>query len=161
MLDFIVKYWLEVVFGLISAGLAYSYKKLTKLYKDEKERQKQQEKSALITEVKDMMLSCKVDLLETIQPHEDELKKEDEKINNEIRHINDTMDVLKGGMLSLQGRDFKEECRRLIEDVDKITTAEYEQLIEDHMVYNSLGGNHTGDSLFAAAKQKYENQLSK
>ena len=101
MLDFIIKYWLEMVFGLISAGLAFSYKKLTKLYKDEKERQKQEEKSALITEVKDMMFSCKVDLLKTIQPHEDELKKEDEKINNEIQHINDTMDVLKGGMLSL------------------------------------------------------------
>lgn len=38
MLDWIVKYWLEVLFGLIVAGLGIAYKHLAKMIKTEKQK---------------------------------------------------------------------------------------------------------------------------
>lgn len=40
MWDFIAKYWLEFVFGLIVAGLSAGYAKISKKLKEEKERNK-------------------------------------------------------------------------------------------------------------------------
>lgn len=38
MWDFIVKYWLEVLFGLIVAGLGWGYRNLAKRFKAEREK---------------------------------------------------------------------------------------------------------------------------
>ncbi len=35
MIDFIFRYWIEVLFGLAIAGLSYLYKKLEKRYKEQ------------------------------------------------------------------------------------------------------------------------------
>lgn len=39
MMDFVIKYWLEVVFGLALTGLGWGYKELRKRQKAEKKRQ--------------------------------------------------------------------------------------------------------------------------
>lgn len=40
MWEFVVKYWLEVVFGLIVAGLGWAYRHLAKRFKAEQEKNK-------------------------------------------------------------------------------------------------------------------------
>ena len=62
-------------------------------------------------------------------------------------------------MLSVQGRAFKAECRRLLEDSHSITLNEYESILQEHITYNNLGGNHEGDGLFSMVQAKYKNQL--
>lgn len=62
------------------------------------------------------------------------------------------MNILKEGILSLQGREFRDYCRELLKEDHIITTFEYETLVHEHQTYNSLGGNHRGDALFHAAE---------
>lgn len=38
--DFIVKYWLEVAFGLVLAGLGFVYRKMAKQIKEDREKNK-------------------------------------------------------------------------------------------------------------------------
>lgn len=159
MLDFIVKYWVEFALGIIATGLGVACKRIFSLYQKEKEHEKSEEKSQLITEVKDMMTSCQLDLINQLLPHEAALQEEDKKLHKDIQHLNDNVDILKGGMLSLQGREFKQDCRDLLKEDHVITLIEYENIIEEHRIYNSLGGNHRGDALFAAVQQKYNNSL--
>lgn len=159
MLDFIIKYWVEFALGIIATGLGVACKRILNLYKKEKEHEKTEEKNQLLEEMKDMMTSCQLDLINKILPHEVALKEEDKKLNQDITHLNENVDILKGGMLSLQGREFKQDCRELLKEDHVITLIEYETIVDEHKVYNSLGGNHRGDALFAAVQQKYNNSL--
>lgn len=69
------------------------------------------------------------------------------------------MALIKQGLLSLQGRDFREECYRLLKENHVITLEEYEQVESDHAAYNALGGNHNGDHLYELVKHKVEGNL--
>lgn len=68
--------------------------------------------------------------------------------------------ALKDGLLSLQGRQFKDQCRDLLSGYHYITTEEFSEVTNAHQAYNRLGGNHEGDALFEAVRVKYESQLS-
>ena len=58
-------------------------------------------------------------------------------------------------MLSVQGKQFKDECHLLLNDSHHITLDEYQNISNEHKVYNSLGGNHEGDELFRLVGVKY------
>ena len=48
-------------------------------------------------------------------------------------------------MLSIEGRAFRTECRKLLEPDHVISLKEYEAIVSEHETYNRLGGNHEGD----------------
>ena len=102
--------------------------------------------------MKQQMDSCSLSLMKIIQDQTEVFKKTDEMIHEEI-------DGLRDGMLSMQGRNFKNDCHKLLQEDHAITAIEYEQALADHIVYNKLGGNHEGDSLFSMVETKYKNTL--
>lgn len=87
------------------------------------------------------------------------VKESDEKSMEEDKVIHHEIDIIKDGMLSVEGRAFRNECKRLLEDDHIITLNEYLAVVNEHGVYNNLGGNHEGDLLFSAVKAKYEKSL--
>ena len=58
------------------------------------------------------------------------------------------MNELRAGLLSIQGKSFKEKCHELLNNEHKITIEELENITKDHEAYKGLGGNHEGDTLF-------------
>lgn len=159
MLDIIVKYWLEFALGLIAAGLGIACKKIYALYMSEKNTKKTKERENLMDDMKAMMTSCQLEVLNKVGEREQELQEEDRKIKENLESLTNSVVVLKDGILSLQGREFRQDCRDLLKEDHVITISEYETLVREHQVYNSLGGNHRGDALFHAAEQKYKNSL--
>ena len=104
------------------------------------------------TGMKEQMGECYNNLLNVVKESEERSLAEDKIIHSEI-------DVIKSGMLSLEGRTFKEDCRKLLQDDHRITLAEFEAISAEHIVYNNLGGNHEGDCLFSMVVAKYQNNL--
>ena len=102
--------------------------------------------------MKEQMNECYNNLLDVVKTSE-------EKSYNEDKHIHEEIDSIKSGVLAIEGRAFKEDCRKLLEPGHVITLAEYEALQAEHSVYNGLGGNHEGDGLFSMAEAKYRNGL--
>lgn len=102
--------------------------------------------------MKQQMSECYNNLIDVVKESDEKSMAEDVKIHKEI-------DVIKNGMLSLEGRTFKEDCRRLLQDDHKITLNEFEAISNEHIVYNNLGGNHEGDGLFSMVVAKYQNSL--
>ena len=100
------------------------------------------------------MASCSAGLMKVVSDQTEALKHTDELIHEEI-------DGLRDGMLSMQGRNFKNDCHKLLQEGHVITALEYEQALADHIVYNKLGGNHEGDALFAMIETKYKNTIGK
>ena len=161
MIEFIAKYWLEVFFGLICATIAGVAKYLIKSLRKERQDQIDDIKKTMqdgLTAQKEQierdMNVCSTDLRRIVSEQAKLSQESDEKIHKEI-------DNLKDGMLSMQGRNFKNDCHRMLLEEHVITLNEFDQLLADHIVYNKLGGNHEGDALFSMVEAKYKNSLGK
>lgn len=167
MLNFIAKYWIEFAFGLIASCIVFAIKQY--YASQAKLKQKDQE-------------SFKKEIIDTInQDLEDQITRSDnadKKIENMVKElydsvktlgdgvtsikqqmISDNVQALKSGVLSMQGKVFKADCRRLLEPNHVITEEEYEDIVADHNSYHNLGGNHIGDSLFKSVMKKWNVQV--
>ncbi|MCM1324365.1 MAG: hypothetical protein NC218_09395 [Acetobacter sp.] len=110
MLEFIGKYWLEFLLGAIATGLSVACKKIYNLYKSEKNHQKTEEQKAFYKGLETL-----------IEKSTEESRKGDEKLQQQIN-------VMQGGILSLQGRTFKQECREFLRPDREFTLEEFEAL---------------------------------
>lgn len=149
MLEWIAKYWLEVLFGLIITGMGLGMRKIWKMYKDAQIIRHKEEREEISHEID-----------EKIKMQNEHMAKADERITNEIRNIENSVNKIIKGLLSVQGQTFRAACRRLLETNHSITVDEYEQIVRDHEAYNSLGGNHIGDNLFKLVETKFSNQTT-
>ena len=129
MLEFILQYWIEFLFGLVVTAGSFIIKRVLKSYK----RERVEEKKEFLKEIQKEIKS--------------EFTGRDQK-DIELQDVN---------FLDVPGRTFKASCKKLLEEAHEITLEEYEEITKDHDAYNSLGGNHNGDQLYRLVRQKVEN----
>lgn len=179
-----MKYWLEVIFGLVISALTFMVRHHLKLMKESQERHesdllatidkklddhKKDMKTELSsfdkrletqkTDMQAQMTVCYTNMTNLIQERENSLMNEDDGIRQDIQSLTGELSSVKNGMLAVQGRAFKEECYRLLRSDHTITITEYENILSEHSVYNALGGNHEGDSIFAMVEAKFQKNL--
>ncbi len=142
MLEFMARYWLEFLLGAISAGLSIACKKIYALYKDAKNTEKIKEQNVFYEKIENLLKNSV-----------EESRKGDERLQAQIN-------VVQNGILSIQGRTFKQECREMLKPGKEFTLKEFEALRDEHCVYKNLGGNHEGDSLFELVEKKATNILT-
>jgi hypothetical protein len=139
MLEFVLKYWIEFLFGGVIAIGSYMIKRTLKSFRQERA----DEKEAFLEGIKG------------------EIRAEFERSNKKETELAEEIKVLKAGLLSIQGRTFKSNCRRLLDPDHDISLEEYEEITKDHDAYNSLGGNHNGDQLYQLVRKKVEDSWAK
>lgn len=131
MLEWIARYWIEVIFSLALAGLAWGGKRLIKFYIDDVKR--------TLEELEKRILA-KVEARDNLQ---------DERLNE-----------MRAGLLSMQGAYFKKKCQKLLEPEHKIDVEELTNITKDHDAYKGLGGNHEGDMLFKLVLEKAKRDIT-
>lgn len=178
----IVKYWVEFILSLIVAGMGLFLKRYIKLEKEDRNRSQKENNEQLIGKIQEEnrtmidALTIKYnDINKVVEDRYDEItagvkskidqgraesKADDAALQNQIHTLSSQLSCLKAGMLSMQGKNFRADCRRLLEEGHEITLDEWEEIDADHEAYNGLGGNHKGDSLFELVKKKVENTLT-
>lgn len=139
MLEFVLKYWIEFLFGLVIAVGSFMIKRTLQSYRQERADEKES-------------------FLDGIKA---EIRAEFERSNKKENELAEQIKVLKAGLLSIQGRTFKSNCRRLLDPDHEISLEEYEEITKDHDAYNSLGGNHNGDQLYMLVRKKVEDSWAK
>ena len=139
MLEFVLKYWIEFLFGGVIGIGSYMIKRTLKSFRQERA----DEKEAFLEGIKG------------------EIRAEFERSNKKETELAEEIKVLKAGLLSIQGRTFKSNCRRLLDPDHDISLEEYEEITKDHDAYNSLGGNHNGDQLYQLVRKKVEDSWAK
>lgn len=152
MLDFIVKYWIEWVCGLIAAGvvfLAKHYVLMQKRILEQKWKEREEEAKNSVIQV------LENELKEEISKSD----KADEEMKEQIDGLYYQMENLTTGILSIQGKQFRDCCLLLLENGHEISVQEYEQFESDYVAYKALGGNHNGDALHDRVIEKFTNQL--
>lgn len=161
LIEFIIKYWLEFVFGLISFGITTGATIICKKYKKKVEERQEQLNKQISDNIDKALAESQRSILKIIQEEEDKTKASDEAITNQMLAIQANLNTLTDGVLSIQGHQFKEQCRALLKDEHEITLEEFEHITNEHVVYNKLHGNHEGDGLYDLVETKYKANLQK
>lgn len=134
MAEFIAQYWLEVLFGLIVTAISFCAKHYYDLYKKAKDTTQNQ----IVTELKN------------------ELKNYTQEALIELRK---SSTALVHAVLEVQGKQFKTDCKNLLETPNSITFEQFETLTMEYDIYKSLGGNGFGSTLFELVQEKYSSQM--
>lgn len=174
----VLKYWVEFILGLIVAGGGFLIKRYLRLEKEERQREqreyfdkmlekiqsenqqilkfleKEHDKMNQNSENKYNEINTKVD--KALEAGREESKADDAVLEKEISTMKKNITALTAGVLSMQGKEFINNCRKLLAEDHIITLDEWEELDIDHTAYNGLGGNHKGDHLFSLVKKKVE-----
>lgn len=174
----VLKYWVELILGLIVAGGGFVIKRYLRLEKEERQREQreyfdkmlekiQSENKTVLKSLEDEHdkmnqrsddrydeINTKVN--EALEAGREESKADDAVLEEEISTVEKNLEALTAGILSMQGKEFRANCRKLLAEDHIITLDEWEELDKDHMAYNGLGGNHKGDHLFLLVKKKVE-----
>ena len=174
----VLKYWVEFILGLIVAGGGFLIKRYLRLEKEERQREqkeyfnkmlekiqsenqqvlksleKEHDKMNQNSEDKYNEINTKVD--KALEAGREESKADDAVLEKEISAMKKNITALTAGILSIQGKEFINNCRKLLAEDHIITLDEWEELDIDHTAYNGLGGNHKGDHLFSLVKKKVE-----
>ena len=174
----VLKYWVELILGLIVTGGGFIIKRYLRLEKEERQREqkeyfdnvlkkiqsenqqvlksleKEHDKMNQNSEDKYDEINTKVD--QALEAGREESKSDDAVLEKEISALEKNITALTAGVLSMQGKEFRNNCRKLLAEDHVITLDEWEELDKDHMAYNGLGGIHEGDHLFSLVKKKVE-----
>lgn len=173
-----LKYWVELILGLIVTGGGFLIKRYLRLEKEERQREqreyfdnalkkiqsenqqvlksleKEHDKMNQNSEDKYDEINTKVD--KALEAGREESKSDDAVLEKEISALEKNITALTAGVLSMQGKEFRNNCRKLLAEDHVITLDEWEELDKDHTAYNGLGGNHKGDHLFSLVRKKVE-----
>ena len=167
MIQFIAQYWLQFLFGLIITGMGIALKKVWGMYKKEQTRKRDEEKEELLEKVEERMTGQEGRLLRVIDTQHQEMIEADAKIAKEIVGIDTNVQLLDknlnkltDGLLPVQRTIFVQACKDLLNAEHKISTEEFERLVQDHKAYNNLGGNSIGDKYFNLVEKKFDSQIT-
>lgn len=178
----VLKYWVELILGLIVTGGGFVIKRYLRLEKEERQREQREYFDKMLDKIQnenqqvlkhlekehDTMnqnseerydeINTKVD--KALETGREESKADDAVLEKEIVAVEKNIAALTAGVLSMQGKEFRNNCRKLLAEDHIITLDEWEELDKDHMAYNGLGGNHKGDHLFSLVKKKVEAEFA-
>ena len=132
--EFIIKYWLTALFGLIATGLGVLAKKYHKLWKQAKDVEKQKTYESLMNDVKTY-------------------------VNDVIKETEESHTKLYKAVLDVHQKQFQRDCYYYLKIPRDITLEEFESIYRNYEIYTSLGGNGIGTMLFEQVKEKYSTQL--
>ena len=168
ILEWLGKYWLEWLCGLIATGalfFAKHYIKIQRQVNEEKQKDKEQNMcnkiisnfDEKISEVKTLSNEKESKLYQSVQTVQDNLNKSDKIIFDDLSNIHGEVDIIESGILSIQGKQFRDMCEDLLQQ-DYISVDEYQEFEEEYSVYKKLGGNHRGDALHERVVTKFDKQ---
>ena len=153
MLEFIIKYWIQFLFGLAAACFTFIIKQYYSMKNKIQQQQLDEMKNTMCVNMKDAIYA-------RINEEHEQSAQADATIKKDLEYVHKSMEHLTKGVLSLQGKEFKAECRRLLDPNHEISVEEYETLVDEHETYNDLGGNNRGDALFKSVMKKWNRQLN-
>lgn len=152
-LDIFTNYWVEWLFGIIAAGIGFGARHYIKIQRQVWENSFKEKAEAYRNEG---IVKVEEELKEVKRESDDN----DKEMKSELKTVNTKLKNLETGILSIQGKQFRETCRQLLNPDHKIDLEEYRLFEEDYTAYKNLGGNHTGDTFHERVVRKFDEQTA-
>lgn len=152
MIDWIIKYWLEVGFGLLISVIGFGIRWIAKKLKEEY----QEQNSKMIEYFDQKLKEQKSELIEMLN---DRLAQQETKLLKADSNIRTDVTKLQIGIEAVHNKSFCHSCRELLKPGHIITQAEQEDIDNEFKIYVELGGDpHL--ALYEHVKSKYEQGLT-
>ena len=164
--EFILKYWVEVLFGIVVTGGGFLLKHHFKLFKESLDHKMEERDDKLLEKMtKVLTVSNK-----TIQDSIDKLRSDTKDdidgvyaelvdLKDDIKDIRKDVESIRRGVLDVQGPQFKAKCKEVLQDSHQIAVDEWLALKKEYEIYTGMGGNSDGSELYKLVHEKYSKHL--
>ena len=164
--EFILKYWVEVLFGIIVTVGGFLLKHHFKLLKEsldhkmEERDDKLLEKMTKVLTVNNKAIQDSIDKLRSDTKDDiDGIYVELVDLKDDIKDVRKDVESIRRGVLDIQGPQFKAKCKEVLQDSHQITVDEWLALKKEYEIYTGMGGNSDGSELYNLVHEKYSKHL--
>lgn len=164
--EFILKYWVEVLFGIVVTGGGFLLKHHFKLFKESLDHKMEERDDKLLEKMTKVLTASN----KTIQDSIDKLRSDTKDdidgvyaelvdLKDDIKDIRKDVESIRRGVLDVQGPQFKAKCKEVLQDSHQITVDEWLALKKEYEIYTGMGGNSDGSELYKLVHEKYSKHL--
>lgn len=164
--EFILKYWVEVLFGIVVAGGGFLLKHHFKLFKESLDHKMEERDDKLLEKMTKVLTASN----KTIQDSIDKLRSDTKDdidgvyaelvdLKDDIKDVRKDVESIRRGVLDVQGPQFKAKCKEILQDSHQITVDEWLALKKEYEIYTGMGGNSDGSELYKLVHEKYSKHL--
>ena len=164
--EFILKYWVEVLFGIVVTVGGFLLKHHFKLFKEsldhkmEERDDKLLEKMTKVLTVSNKAVQDSIDKLRSDTKDDiDGIYVELVDLKDDIKDVRKDVESIRRGVLDIQGPQFKAKCKEVLQDSHQITVDEWLALKKEYEIYTGMGGNSDGSELYNLVHEKYSKHL--
>ena len=164
--EFILKYWVEVLFGIIVTVGGFLLKHHFKLLKESLDHKMEERDDKLLEKMTKVLTASN----KTIQDSIDKLRSDTKDdidgvyaelvdLKDDIKDVRKDVESIRRGVLDVQGPQFKAKCKEVLQDSHQITVDEWLALKKEYEIYTGMGGNSDGSELYNLVHEKYSKHL--
>lgn len=164
--EFILKYWVEVLFGIVVTGGGFLLKHHFKLFKESLDHKMEERDDKLLEKMTKVLTASN----KTIQDSIDKLRSDTKDdidgvyaelvdLKDDIKDIRKDVESIRRGVLDVQGPQFKAKCKEVLQNSHQITVDEWLALKKEYEIYTGMGGNSDGSELYKLVHEKYSKHL--
>ena len=164
--EFILKYWIEILFGIVVTVGGFLLKHHFKLFKEsldhkmEERDDKLLEKMTKVLTVNNKAIQDSIDKLRSDTKDDiDGIYVELVDLKDDIKDVRKDVESIRRGVLDIQGPQFKAKCKEVLQDSHQITVDEWLALKKEYEIYTGMGGNSDGSELYNLVHEKYSKHL--
>ena len=166
MVEFILKYWVEVLFGIVVTGGGFLLRHHFKLLKESLDHKMEEHDDKLLEKMTKVLTASN----KTIQESIDKLRSDTQDdidgvyvelvdLKDDIKNVCKDVESIRRGVLDIQGPQFKAKCKEVLQDSHQITVDEWLALKKEYEIYTGMGGNSDGSELYNLVHEKYSKHL--
>ena len=164
--EFILKYWVEVLFGIVVTGGGFLLKHHFKLFKESLDHKMEERDDKFLEKMTKVLTASN----KTIQDSIDKLRSDTKDdidgvyaelvdLKDDIKDVRKDVESIRRGVLDVQGPQFKAKCKEVLQDSHQITADEWLALKKEYEIYTGMGGNSDGSELYKLVHEKYSKHL--
>lgn len=164
--EFILKYWIEILFGIVVTGGSFLFKHHFKLLKESLDHKMENRDDKLLEKMTKVLAASN----KTIQESIDKLRSDTQDdidgvyvelvdLKDDIKNVCKDVESIRRGVLDIQGPQFKAKCKEVLQDSHQITVDEWLALKKEYEIYTGMGGNSDGSELYNLVHEKYSKHL--
>ena len=164
--EFILKYWIEILFGIVVTGGGFLLKHHFKLFKESLDHKMEERDDKLLEKMTKVLTVSNKTIQDSIDKLRSDTKDDIDGIyvelvdlKDDIKDVRKDVESIRRGVLDVQGPQFKAKCKEVLQDSHQITVDEWLALKKEYEIYTGMGGNSDGSELYNLVHEKYSKHL--
>ena len=164
--EFILKYWVEVLFGIVVTVGGFLLKHHFKLFKESLDHKMEERDDKLLEKMTKVLTANNKAVQDSIDKLRSDTKDDIDGIyvelvdlKDDIKDVRKDVESIRRGVLDIQGPQFKAKCKEVLQDSHQITVDEWLALKKEYEIYTGMGGNSDGSELYNLVHEKYSKHL--